>query len=268
MELIIGKQFKLVAWEEMIKKMRIGEVAKVKLPKIVVVDYPFVSKCYRQFVKKANNEEVEEERHCCGMKQSLGYRDLDELMEKPQDLEFIIEIVNVEPPECYEKEIWQMENDEKFESITKFREEGNQLYAKKMYKEAVEYYSKALGIIEQLILREKPGDDEWIELDKMKIPLLCNFAQCKLIQGDFYGVIEHTSEVLKKDENNVKALFRRAKAHAAVWNIEEAKQDFIKASQLDSSLSKVILNELKQLDIKSKQKDEEDKNKLKGKLFN
>lgn len=49
------------------------------------------------------------------------------------------------------------------------------------------------------LYREKPGDAEWIELDKLKIPLLLNYSQCKLIAGDYYTVITHTTEVLQKD---------------------------------------------------------------------
>ena len=44
--------------------------------------------------------------------------------------------------------------------------------------------------------------------------------------------------------DNVKALFRRAKAHAAVWNIKEAQEDFAKANELDPSLESAIKKEL------------------------
>lgn len=47
--------------------------------------------------------------------------------------------------------------------------------------------------------REKPHDTEWLELIKMKMPLLLNFAQCKLIKKDYYAVIEHCTEVLKHE---------------------------------------------------------------------
>lgn len=48
-------------------------------------------------------------------------------------------------------------------------------------------------------IREKPNDKEWLELDKQKVPLLLNYSQCKLNEGDFYSVIEHCSTVLKSD---------------------------------------------------------------------
>ena len=47
--------------------------------------------------------------------------------------------------------------------------------------------------------REKPGDEHWKALDDRKIPLLLNYSQCKLLCKDYYPVIEHTTEVLKKD---------------------------------------------------------------------
>ena len=49
------------------------------------------------------------------------------------------------------------------------------------------------------ICREKPGDDDWKKLDDLKRPLLLNFSQCKLLTGDYYPVITHTSDVLARD---------------------------------------------------------------------
>lgn len=39
----------------------------------------------------------------------------------------------------------------------------------------------------------------------------------------YYEAIEAASEVLKRDEINEKALFRRAKARIAVWDLEKVK---------------------------------------------
>jgi hypothetical protein len=46
---------------------------------------------------------------------------------------------------------------------------------------------------------EKPGAEEWTALEKLKVPLLLNFSQCKLYDKDYYKVIEHCSTVLKSD---------------------------------------------------------------------
>lgn len=64
--------------------------------------------------------------------------------------------------------------------------------------------------------------------------------------------------------DNVKALFRRAKAHVGAWNPEEAQEDFQKVMTLDSSLTPTVQKELKLLEELQKQKDSEDRNKLKG----
>jgi len=46
---------------------------------------------------------------------------------------------------------------------------------------------------------EKPNDEEWLSLNRMKIPLLLNYAQCKLLNKEYYSVIEHCTTVLKTE---------------------------------------------------------------------
>lgn len=112
---------------------------------------------------------------------------------------------------------------------------------------------------------------------------MLNYAQCRLLDKDYYAVIEHCSEVLKHEPSkkiktffffefgvhqtlsfsfkleNVKALYRRAKAHAAVWNTDNAKEDFQKCAILDASLTASVNKELKLLADAIRQKDSEDK---------
>ena len=64
--------------------------------------------------------------------------------------------------------------------------------------------------------------------------------------------------------DNVKALYRRAKAHVGAWNPEEAKTDFARVIELDPSLSGAVHKELKSLEEMQRQKDLKDKEKLKG----
>lgn len=47
------------------------------------------------------------------------------------------------------------------------------------------------------MLREKPEDEEWLQLREVKLPILLNFAQVKLSKKEYYEVIEHTTEVLQ-----------------------------------------------------------------------
>lgn len=266
MELVLGKGFKLEVWETAIKMMALHEVAKFKVDKSLLSAYPFVSKTLRESVKPHK----ERSHHCCAVtlqNEGIGYEDLNRLIKEPCDLEFIIELIKVEGPEEYKKESWQMNADEKLSTVPKLREKGNQLYKEKNFDGAADQYAEALGLLEQLMLNEKPGDEEWNALNKMKIPLLLNYSQCKLHKGEYYQVIEHCSTVLKEDPGNVKALFRRAKANVGAWNPEEARADFQKVVDLDPTLISTVKRELKLLDDLERKKNEEDKAKLKGKIF-
>lgn len=60
---------------------------------------------------------------------------------------------------------------------------------------------KVLKIIVSFF-REKPHDIEWNEFEQQKNPILLNYAQCKLYEGEFYDVIEHCTTVLKSDKGN------------------------------------------------------------------
>ncbi|KAK7791858.1 hypothetical protein R5R35_000906 [Gryllus longicercus] len=266
MELVLGKKFRFEVWETIVQMMAVKEVAKFKVDKSLVSGYPFVSKTLRDVGKPENQRQ----HHCCGLtlqNEGIGYADLNQLIKEPCDLEFIIELVSVISPEEYEKESWQMSEEEKLSAVPLLREQGNNLYRDKNYAAAAAKYAQAIGMLEQLMLSEKPGDEEWKALDQMKVPLLLNFSQCKLLEKDYYAVIEHCNTVLKSDPGNVKALFRRAKAHVGAWNPQEAQDDFDEALKLNPSLNAVIKKEMKALEELRKQKNEEDKAKLKGKMF-
>ncbi|XP_030749312.1 AH receptor-interacting protein isoform X2 [Sitophilus oryzae] len=262
MQIVLGKKFKLEVWEAILQKMALGEVAQFTVDKSLVVEYPFVSKTLRDIAYPDKNKN----KHSCAMTlqtEGIGYDDLNDLLKSPKDLEFIIEIVKVEQPGEYEKETWQMDTDERIDIVPKLKAEGNEQYNKKNYEEASKLYAKAIGLLEQLMLKEKPHDSDWNKLNEQKLPILLNFAQCKLNEEDYYPVITHCTEVLKYD-NNVKAYFRRAKAHIAAWNPKEAKEDLEKVMELDKTLIPLAKKELLKLEDLQKIKNLEDKEKLKN----
>lgn len=191
--------------------------------------------------------------------EGIGYADLDELFRNPCDLIFTIENLSIELPEEYERESWQLNEDEKVESVETYRVKGNELFKQNQFDEAEKMYSLALGTLESLMLREKPKDEEWMVLAKMKTPLLLNFAQCKLIQKDFYRVIELCTEVLSYDPENIKAFYRRGKGHVGAWNPEKAEDDFNRCVTLDPSLKNTISKEINALKEKIKQLEDKDK---------
>lgn len=113
--------------------------------------YPFVSKTIRDSKKK-----TQERKHCCGMtlqNEGIGYADLDELFQKPTDLIFTIEVISIEQPDEYEKESWQLNEDEKLTTVESYRIKGNEMFKNNKIKEAEENYSYALSILEQLMLK-------------------------------------------------------------------------------------------------------------------
>ncbi|CAO1413164.1 unnamed protein product [Diamesa serratosioi] len=264
MVLVLGKKFKLEVWEVIVKKMSLNEVARFTVDKQLVQQYPFVSKTIRDSKKK-----TQERKHCCGMtlqNEGIGYADLDELFQRPTDLVFTIEVLSIEQPDEYEKESWQLNEDEKLTTVESYRIKGNEMFKNNKMKEAEENYSYALSILEQLMLKEKPKDVEWNELAKLKTPLLLNFSQCRLNQTDYYRVIECCTEVLQYDPNNLKAFYRRGKAHVGAWNPEKAEEDFNRCIELDQSLKPAITKEIASLNEKIRSYDEKSKSNLK-KLF-
>ena len=51
--------------------------------------------------------------------------------------------------------------------------------------------------------QERPGTEVWVDLDQKQIPLLLNYAQCKLNLGDYAACITHCTEVLEKIDGAV-----------------------------------------------------------------
>ncbi|KAL4663997.1 hypothetical protein H8959_015905 [Pygathrix nigripes] len=91
-----------------------------------------------------------------------------------------------------------------------------------------------------------------------------NYCQCKLVAEEYYEVLDHCSSILNKYDDNVKAYFKRGKAHAAVWNAQEAQADFAKVLELDPALAPAVSRELRALEARIRQKDEEDKARFRG----
>lgn len=180
---------------------------------------------------------------------------------------FEFELLHVESPGSYKQDSWAMTDGEKYELVPKLREEGNSLYRMGKYREAVEKYYEAISYLEQMSVKEKPKCDAWNQIEEKKVPLLLNYSQCKLLLKEYREVIKHTTQVLEFDPNNVKALFRRGKAHSACWNVEEAESDMGRVLELDPSLKKSVDKELQQLHKRVQEQEVAEKGKLKGKLF-
>uniref|UniRef100_A0ABM5EVM1 AIP/AIPL N-terminal FKBP-type PPIase domain-containing protein n=1 Tax=Pogona vitticeps TaxID=103695 RepID=A0ABM5EVM1_9SAUR len=267
MEIIVGKMFKIEVWETLLTSMRIGEVAEFWCDAVHTGMYALVSKGMRKIAE--GKDPLEGQKHRCGMGNmfdyhSTGYADLDELQRTPQPLIFIMELFKVEDPSSYKRDTWAMSNDEKLVAVPKLHTEGNQLVLARKFKEAAEKYQEAVICLRNVQAKEKPWEEDWLKLEKLITPLVLNYCQCQLELGEYYEVLEHTTDLLQKNNKNVKAYFKRAKAHSAVWNEKEARADFLRVAQLDPSLAAAVRKELKMLGERMRQKHVEDRKRYQG----
>ncbi|XP_053129867.1 uncharacterized protein LOC128335497 isoform X3 [Hemicordylus capensis] len=267
MEIIVGKMFKIEVWETLLTSMRIGEVAEFWCDAVHTGMYALISKGMRKIAE--GQDPLEGQKHRCGMGNmfdyhSTGYADLDELQRTPQPLIFIMELFKVEDPSAYKRDTWAMNKEEKLAAVPKLHTEGNRLVLARKFKEAAEKYQEAVICLRNLQAKEKPWEEDWVRLEKLLTPLVLNYCQCQLELGEYYEVLEHTTDLLQKDNENVKAYFKRAKAHTAVWNEKEARTDFLRVAQLDPSLAAAVRKELKLLGERMRRKHVEDRKKYQG----
>lgn len=160
-------------------------------------------------------------------------------------LEFEVELIDFHPKK---KEKWEMSDEEKKEEATKAKAEGNDLFKAGKYPEAIAIYKDGVSYVEH----SDENNDLYITLN-------LNIAMCDLKIKDYGDAISKCSEVLKKDENNVKALFRRGSAYTSFGMYDEAKSDLIKAAKLDPK-NKSIHDEYNLLKEKIKEQKQKEKN--------
>ncbi|BHF73558.1 Aryl-hydrocarbon-interacting protein-like 1 [Sparganum proliferum] len=274
MELYSGKDFQIEFWEQCLGTMLVGEVASFLVPARCLVSFPAVNKKLRDYMldKGAPGSAGGAPKHTCGFMSlrdqgGLGYPDLDDLMTNPRTLEFIFELISVVLPSQARKETWIMTPEEKAKTVPSLRKEGNDLYAAGKWFEAAAKYEEALGLLEQLLLREKPGEPEHRSIDLSRVPFRVNLAQCQFKLKDYYGAIKSTTEALAGEPSNTKALFRRAMSYSAVGDLDLSESDFRKLVTLAPEMRGTVDRELANLAAKRKACKEEERRRLAGKLF-
>ncbi|XP_077103966.1 uncharacterized protein LOC143756957 isoform X2 [Siphateles boraxobius] len=261
-EIFVGRMFKMEVWEVLLTSMRIGEVAEFWCDATHTGLYPIVSKGMR--LAAQGKDPLDGQRHMCGMGNmfnyhSTGFPELDEIMRTPQPLIFIMELISVGDPFSYQRESWMMEKDEKLKVVPSLHLLGNALVKQGRFREAAVKYQEAVVLLRTVQSREMPGDEDYINLGRLIIPLVLNYCQCMLELEEYYEVIEHTTELLDKHKDCVKAYYKRAKAYAAVWSEREARKDFQMVANLDISLSRLVQRELNLLSERMREKYWEDK---------
>ncbi|KAL3995332.1 TPR repeat family protein [Acanthocheilonema viteae] len=263
LELVFGKKFQLPIFERCLETMLIDEISQFDIAACELYTYPAVSQKLRNISKDAMQlgNQNHHHSHCAAANDfTMEYEVLNELIKNPQPLRFIFHLLIVLQPEDYEPESWQLEPDEKLASVAKLKECGNEYLRKGDYLNASLRYREALNRIDTLLLREKPGDPEWIDLDKQNIPLFLNLSLCYLNWKQYYEAIDAATEVLKRDELNEKALYRRAKGRIAVWDLEKAADDLKMLQQQYPGSVNLVKIELERIQLLRKEREESAKN--------
>lgn len=122
------------------------------------------------------------------------------------------------------KEKWQMSAEEKLTEAGKLKDEGTQLFKEKRFAEACQSYEDAATFL---------AEDRGADGEALFLTCKLNTSQCFLSQNLFPEAASSATAVLKKDGNNVKALYRRGLARNHMGLSEEALADLTLALSLD-----------------------------------
>ncbi|KAI6182741.1 AH receptor-interacting protein [Aphelenchoides bicaudatus] len=233
--------------------MLVNEVSQFDIEANLMVSYPMVSKKLRDIAHseadKTYDFDAHQHHHCAAMGPlKTGYEELDELIHAPKPLR------EVQQPDQYRADNWQLNEGDKFARVEKLREEGNAFFKEKNYRDAINKYKESLGLIEQLNTFEKPGDSEWTRIDKMNIPLYLNLSQCYLFESEFRNAADTASEVLNREADNEKGAISASQSTG--FNAEE---DLNKLSELYPSSATIVKQQQALIAAKRQEKEQTDK---------
>jgi len=228
-EFTIGQGQVIKGWEKGFATMRVGEKAKLTI------------------------------------RSDYGYGDAGSPPKIPSkaDLNFDVELIDyVEKGEDdnytvnnTKKEKWDMSDEEKKVEAKKLKEEGTEHFKNGKYSEAAEKYKEAAEYIND----DEDAEDSPILDDAKELYINClnNAAMCSLKIRNYAATVSACSNVLKVDQTNLKALYRRGVANMKQENFFQAKKDLLHARGIDKE-NKVVQKaccELKNAITASKQKE-------------
>ncbi|CAF1038675.1 unnamed protein product [Adineta steineri] len=127
----------------------------------------------------------------------------------------------------YAPEIQALSVKERLYWSDKKRQRGNFSYRRKEYSPALTCYRNALKFIDiiqhPLLEDEEENTQSSVFIDRY-IQVQNNLAQVHLLNNQYQQCLEAVNDVLKHDPNNIKALFRQAKALFELGNYDEVIQ--------------------------------------------
>ncbi|XP_076234193.1 tetratricopeptide repeat protein 9C [Calliopsis andreniformis] len=146
-------------------------------------------------------------------------------VDQPVEIRFEVTLVKVKP----HKPMWEWTPEEKYAIALKYKETGVCLFKESRWVDAFHKFSKACKI---LITLEPIPDlelDAKLEsnINNLRLVLYNNMAGCQLNRKNYEHTISLCTKVLNKENNNVKALYRRGVAHGSLRDFEKAVADLM-----------------------------------------
>lgn len=128
------------------------------------------------------------------------------------------------------KSAFDYTDEEKVQAAYELKEEGNELFKNNATEEAIVKYKEALDFF----MHTEEWENELAE-KKKNIEIHChlNLSMSYNKIRDYANAIDHANKVLKLDKNNSKALYRLGVANMNFGFLEDAKDNLLKAAQLN-----------------------------------
>ncbi|RMX67347.1 hypothetical protein KXD40_009703 [Peronospora effusa] len=186
-----------------------------------------------------------------------GWEDPEELARQEQDARDRSEHATKAQMGCNhdhsaEQKLMDMTTQAKLTLCNELRVLGNLFFKHGQYQRAAYHYHKALVYFEYVFA---DTDEEEAQADNLKLKLLLNFAACRLKTMHLDDAVHHANQALEIDQENVKALYRRAQAYRFKDEFHLAQEDIARAIQLSKAenmllADSVLMQEKKLLQAK------------------
>jgi tetratricopeptide (TPR) repeat protein len=157
---------------------------------------------------------------------------------------FKVELVNVDESTA------EMSIEEKVQSATELKNQGNQCYKSGGHREATDHYKKALELISSTWGAEP---DQAALIKDLKVSLNSNASMCFILIGEADKVVQHAQAVLDIEPEHEKALYRLSQGLSMQGKFEDAihllqtKKDVLKGVHVDQEVLKIKKVKQKQL---------------------
>ncbi|GFG29185.1 hypothetical protein Cfor_05004 [Coptotermes formosanus] len=134
---------------------------------------------------------------------------------------------------CNEPYIFEWTDSKKYEISMYHKVRGVELYKCGRTRDAFLRFSKALKLLVTVTSLEDSTTALQRDIMSLRILLCNNIASCHLQCKNYAYVIQMCNKVLFLEQNNIKALFRRAVAYMETQEFEEAKEDLNRVQELE-----------------------------------